>query len=226
MLRWYDRLCNIFQDVKKGEQARFNFLLKVQTKVRSCIQKVENGEDKTAQAGFFASIVKNQSDPKKGMTLPEMDSNALAFLGAGSETTATILSGATYLLLSNPHTYKKLVHEIRSRFSNAQDITAQSCSSLEYLIAVCQEALRIYPPVPTGVPRIVPQGGAQVSGMYIPGGYTVLCPQWPTNHSTRNFEDPEAFVPERWLNAEEYKDDKLDVVQPFGIGPTTCLGKK
>ena len=220
MFRWYDAARSIFENQNKSKEARRDFFLKVKQKVDDCIEKVNKGIDSTAQAGFFAHIIKNSHNEKKGLTRAEMDSNATTFLGAGSETTATILSGVTYLLLANPDKYKKLVHEIRSRFSSAEEITTDALNDIEYLGAVFQEGLRMFPPVSTGIPRFVPRGGAKISGYYIPGGYTVLVNQHAANLSTRNFKDPEKFVPERWLGDAKYKDDKFEVAQPFGFGAT------
>jgi cytochrome P450 len=50
--------------------------------------------------------------------------------------------------------------------------------------------------------------------------------QHPANHSKRNWTDPEAFVPERWLGDAKYKDDNRAVMNPFSFGPRNCLGKR
>jgi len=34
--------------------------------------------------------------------------------------------------------------------------------------------LRIYPPIPFGMPRIVPKDGDTVDGMFVPGGVSLL----------------------------------------------------
>jgi cytochrome P450 len=49
-----------------------------------------------------------------------------------------------------------------------EDINLLTVNNLKYLIAVFNEALRIYPPIPSGLPRIVPKGGEFVDGYYIP----------------------------------------------------------
>lgn len=98
---------------------------------------------------------------------------------AGSETTATTLSCATYYLLKYPEVLRKLQKEIRSTFSNYNEINAQSTASLRYLHAVCLEALRIYAPLPFALPRVVPEGGDTVDGHYLPAGVN------PPHRSTR-----------------------------------------
>jgi cytochrome P450 len=40
--------------------------------------------------------------------------------------------------------------------------------------AVINESLRIYPPVPIGVARIAPKGGAMVAGVFVPGGVGLI----------------------------------------------------
>ena len=40
------------------------------------------------------------------------------------------------------------------------------------------------------------------------------------------FKDPLAFVPERWMGDDKYKDDQHAALQPFSVGSRDCLGKK
>jgi cytochrome P450 len=87
---------------------------------------------------------------------------------AGTETVATFLSGVTFNLLSRPSTMKLLTGELRNTFSSAKDIDSNALVRLPYLNACIEEGLRIYPPVPTGLPRIVGKGGAKVCGYDLP----------------------------------------------------------
>lgn len=89
---------------------------------------------------------------------------------AGTETTATELSGLTYLLLKNPGKMQRLVDELRSSFSSFEDMTMTKLSQLDYLGACIEEGLRFYPPVPVGLVRTVPKDGALICGMWVPGG--------------------------------------------------------
>jgi hypothetical protein len=94
--------------------------------------------------------------------------NASTLIVAGSETTATLLSGAIYLLLANPDKLAKLVKEVRSTFKSDEEITLTSVQSLTYMLACLNESLRCYPPVASGLPRVVPKGGNVVAGQFIP----------------------------------------------------------
>lgn len=93
---------------------------------------------------------------------------------AGSETTATALSCMTYYLLKNPPIMARLQEEVRSAFSRYEEIDSASTIPLKYLKAVAQEAMRIYPPLPFALPRVVPEPGCHVDGQFLPGGVRIL----------------------------------------------------
>jgi cytochrome P450 len=103
-----------------------------------------------------------------GMSTEEIEANC-ALLIAGSETTATFLSGTTLFLLSNPEKLEVLVQEIRGTFKDSQDINSTSVFALPYLSAVLSEAIRMYPPVPIGLPRLVPKLVDIIAGYWVPG---------------------------------------------------------
>lgn len=92
---------------------------------------------------------------------------------AGSETTATLLLGAIFALLTNPDHLQKLTEEVRSSFGHEDEITLLSVQKLSYMLACLDEALRVYPPVPTGMPRVTPPNGAVICGRHIPGNVSV-----------------------------------------------------
>ena len=89
-------------------------------------------------------------------------------ISAGSETTATLLSGAVYYLLKSPEKLQKLTSEIRDSLPDANKMTFLDLARLPYLNACLQEAMRIYPPVPGVLPRRTLPGGAVISGHFIP----------------------------------------------------------
>lgn len=92
----------------------------------------------------------------------------ISLIVAGSETTATLLSGCIYYLCTTPHVMARLTTEIRSAFTQDSDMTFCTVAGLEYLNAVIEEALRMYPPFVTSLARRVPTGGALVNGQFVP----------------------------------------------------------
>lgn len=173
-----------------------------------------------------------QADESRALNIDEMHSNGALFMGAGTETTATELSGALYYLITNSSCMTKLKDEIRTAFpGGSEDITIDKLAQLKYLHACLEEGLRIYPPVPIGLPRAVPYPGATIMGTYIPGGMRVSVSQFGTYHSPRNFALPDEYHPERWLPSSSpdydarFERDEKSALQPFSIGPRNCLGK-
>ncbi|KAF2500029.1 cytochrome P450 [Lophium mytilinum] len=170
------------------------------------------------------NLVMRQKE-RYGLSVGEMHSNASLFMLAGTETTATLLSGVTFHLLKNPDKLAKLTTEIRTAFATEEDITIESLAQLKYLHGCLEEGLRMYPPVPVGFPRTVPAEGATICGDFIPGGTSVCLSQWAAYESELNFTSPKAFMPERWLDDERFAGDDKSVFQPFSYGPRNCLGK-
>lgn len=107
------------------------------------------------------------------MTLEQICINASLLIIAGSETTATALSGASYLLGTNPDALSKVTDEVRSAFSSEQEITLLSVQKLKYMLAVLDETLRMFPPVPGSAPRIVHQGGGIFCDTFLPEGVSL-----------------------------------------------------
>lgn len=117
----------------------------------------------------FNTYITSSKDPKVYLTPEETLANNSFLMMAGSETTATLLSGCTYWVLKSPMIHDTLVAQIGKRFSSPSEITFAALADFAYLRAVLLEALRMYPPLPLGMPRVVPAGGAVVDGRYVPG---------------------------------------------------------
>lgn len=102
------------------------------------------------------------------MTRDEIMGTSAILIMAGSETSATLLSGITFQLLKNPRVFEVLLKEIRGAFQSPDEMTFASEAKLTYLQACIDEALRVYPPVPIAVTRIAPPEGAIVDGHFVP----------------------------------------------------------
>jgi cytochrome P450 len=111
-----------------------------------------------------------KKDEHSNISKAEINATFNILMIAGSETTATVLAGCIFLLQKNPPVLDKLKAEVRGAFENENAITVTSVNKLPYLLAVLEESLRLYPPVPVSLPRITPPAGATVCGHFIPGG--------------------------------------------------------
>ncbi|KAI1381279.1 cytochrome P450 [Hypoxylon crocopeplum] len=172
---------------------------------------------------FFQSMISH----KNGLTMSDVEirSNAETLIIAGSETVATALSGASYLLTANPKTLQKLTTEVRSSFASEDEIDMVATGKPAYLQAVVEEALRVYPPAPNGFAREAPAGGTFLMGQHVPAKTVLVCQHYSAYHSEANFKHAESFIPERFMGDPEFASDRREVLQPFNFGPRNCIGK-
>ncbi|KFA73875.1 hypothetical protein S40288_00867 [Stachybotrys chartarum IBT 40288] len=177
----------------------------------------------TERADFMSYILRHNDD--KGMSTGEIVENANIIIMAGSETTASQLSGMTFNLLTNPKALDKLVKEIRGTFKSEEEITLIGVNELEYMPAIINESFRIYPPVPIGLTRLVPKGGDRLAGYWLPEGTSVSVPQWSAYRSENHWLEADKFIPERWLGDARFDNDNKGILNPFSHGPRNCIGK-
>lgn len=133
---------------------------------------------KTDTKDFLYHMLNDKSVPRPADS--EIASHFQAMMLAGSITTATFLPGTMYYLCKEQRTLARLTKEIRDRFPSESDIDARALTEdCPYLKAVCNESLRIYPPAGAAhLPRIVPEGGADIAGYWVPGGVSIPRIAW------------------------------------------------
>ncbi|KAJ4995132.1 Averantin hydroxylase [Colletotrichum sp. SAR 10_66] len=186
-----------------------------------CLKRIDEGLRREHRDFLYYILRQNE---KGGVSQDEIILNSALFIVAGSETTASLLSGLTMWLMRTPHAYKRLTEEIRSSFASAEDMKFLDLQELPYMNACIDEALRIFPPVPTGLTRTVPEHGDTVANQFLPGGTTVSVYSWAATHSPYNFSRPNDFIPERWMESAFASENK-ESSQPFSLGPRGCIGR-
>ncbi|XXH01251.1 hypothetical protein Hte_007605 [Hypoxylon texense] len=176
---------------------------------------------------IMSYIMKGSGDEE--LPLDTINATFLELTTAGSETTATVLSGTLNYLLQNREKLGLLEQEIRG--FEEEDLTLNTLQDLRYLNAVLKEGLRLCPPVPWILSRRVPNGGAYVCGTWLLAGTAVSIQAYTMNRNPDYFHDASSFLPERWL-PEAIKDlsspfskDRREASQPFSVGPYSCLGQ-
>ncbi|KUJ18640.1 isotrichodermin C-15 hydroxylase [Mollisia scopiformis] len=177
------------------------------------------------------SLIEHKHNKDKGgMTLEEIQATLVFLTTAGSETTATALSGTLNYLAAHPDKMQILVEEIREAFKKEEQINCQTTQTLEYLNAVLNEGLRLCPPIPVMLPRVVPNHGDTICGAWLPGGTSISLQQWTLFRDPTYFHESGSFIPERWLPASTEKASPFfhgqrQAVQAFSVGPRSCMGK-
>ncbi|KAJ5107780.1 cytochrome P450 [Penicillium angulare] len=170
-------------------------------------------------------------DGKVAWSRGELDATFQILTTAGSETTATVLTGIICYLVNNPDKLAIVTDEVRQELQGSEDVNLVSIRRLTYLNAVINEGLRLCPPVPWMLPRIVPEGGEVVCGKWLPAGTSVSLQAYSLNRDPESFHNATSFLPERWLpdastdTKSPFFNDDRHAVHPFSAGPRACLGQ-
>ncbi|KAK5136834.1 hypothetical protein LTR08_001756 [Meristemomyces frigidus] len=126
--------------------------------------------------------------------------------------------------------YRKLLAEIDEADRKGQlsdPVTFAEAQKLTYFQAVVKEALRMHPAVGLLLERLVPQGGAEVGGVWLPEGTVIGMNPWVAARDKAVYgNDAYEFRPERWLEADEKQSKLMERnFLAFGSGTRSCLGK-
>lgn len=92
---------------------------------------------------------------------------------AGSDTTAISTRAVIYHLLKNPQYKQTLIDECetaRGAGKLSDPVKFEEANDMPYLQAVLYETTRVHPATGMGMPRVVPPGGFEVQGRFLPAG--------------------------------------------------------
>lgn len=148
-----------------------------------------------------------------------VDQIAFFFL-AGHETTAAATCWTIYLVSQDSVVEKKIVQEIEAVVGSGE-ISFDAVRKLKYTEAVFKEAMRLYAPVPY-LPRKSLKNIVIRKHKIRPGDQCTVNPYF-IHRSTRLWQDPDLFRPERFLEDDGLPDNKL-AYMPFSAGPRICPG--
>ncbi|XP_010910121.1 cytochrome P450 71A1 [Elaeis guineensis] len=174
---------------------------------------------------FIDVLLGLQKDPSLGFILTRDQMKAIimnVFLG-GSDTSASTIEWAMSELMKNPKIMKKAQDEIRGLLGNKGKVEECGIQKLHYLKLVIKEVLRLHPPAPLLIPREC-MHDCKINGYDIPKKTMVYINAWAIGRDPNNWQDAEAFVPERFEeNDISYKGQHFDFI-PFGSGRRICPG--
>ena len=154
------------------------------------------------------------------MTDQQLRDEAITLFLAGHETTALALSWTWYLLSQHPEVETKLWAELAAVLGGRAPSVAD-LARLRYTEMVVMESLRLYPPAYVMGREAV--NDCEIGGYPVRRGSTVFVSQWLMHHDARYFENPDAFIPERWADGLAKRLPKYAYF-PFGGGPRMYIG--
>lgn len=188
-----------------------------------------NDANKSSYKDLCAKFLDGQAKYPDLVQQDEILGIIMSTIGAGADTTAGTLTYTLYFLSKYPAARARLLEEIKQ---NIQDGTLssipkwQEVSKMPYLDAVLMESMRLLPIPAWGLDRVVPAGGATISGVFIPEGTVVGC-QIDAVHLDEGVygEDSTVFRPERWLEANEDGRRQMNrSFLAFSAGKRVCTG--
>ncbi|KAL7740102.1 hypothetical protein ACLKA6_015939 [Drosophila palustris] len=183
----------------------------------------ENGEHRN-RADFLNYMLQLQE--KKGLDTVKLTSHTMTFLTDGFETTALVLSHTLLQLARYPKAQQILREEL-----GTGEISFDRLSELPYLDACINETLRMFPPGLAGRKLVterfefVNKNGVAVE--VVPGD-VVIVPVYALHYDPNYYEEPEKYMPERFLEqnggVRKYREQGLFF--GWGDGPRVCPGMR
>ena len=159
-----------------------------------------------------------------GMSDEQIRDEVLTLLLAGHETTANSLTWTWYLLSQNPGAEQRLHAELDQVLAGRAP-TAADVEHLKFTRAVLSESMRLYPPAYVVGRRALEPYPVPGTGYVLPAGTVVLMSQFLLHRDPRFWDEPERFVPERWMRTDSRSERHRYAYFPFGAGPRLCIGE-
>lgn len=166
-------------------------------------------------------LAANTNRDEDSLTREQIRNEIIVLFMAGHETTANSLAWAWYLVSQSPEVEQKLHAEL-DEVLDGRTPDFSDISKLTYTRAIFDEAVRLYPPVPI-MSRQASEDDT-IRKKHIPKGSLMLVVPWLLHRHKKHWDQPDSFIPERFLADYPTKHDKFAYL-PFSAGPRVCLGK-
>jgi cytochrome P450 len=175
-------------------------------------------DPKGAPQDFLTRLLR--AEGPNGLTRREIEDNIITFIGAGHETTARALGWTIYMLAEAPWERERIEAEIDAVVAVEPD-PVKWLETMPLTRAAFEEAMRLYPPAPS-INR-EPIEDDTYRDLVLPKGAQVLVMPWTVHRHRKLWDQPDAFLPERFHPGNREKIDRYQYL-PFGAGPRVCIG--
>lgn len=168
-----------------------------------------------------------QNDEGTRLTNVEIKALLMNLFAGGTDTTTSTAEWAMAELIKDPGVLARVRQELDSTVGQDRLVNESDLADLPYLQAFIKETFRLHPPTPLSLPRIA-ESDCEILGYHIPKGATLLMNIWAIGRDQKEWSDPLAFKPERFLPGGEkahvdIKGYDFEAI-PFGAGRRICPG--
>lgn len=192
----------------------------------SQVQSILSHNDATgvkSHPTVFHSLRDDDDLPLSEKSLPRLVMEAQGLVGAGTLTSAHMLSMTTYHVLMNPPILSRLMAELEEAIPDATaPCLLQNLEQLSYLSAVINEGLRISYGSIHRLQRVHPDNALTFRNWTIPAGTPVGMSSLHMHNDPAIFPEPRRFDPSRWMGPE--KELRQRHLFNFGRGTRQCVG--
>ncbi|KAG6371203.1 cytochrome P450 [Boletus reticuloceps] len=151
------------------------------------------------------------------------EASGTAFLAA-SETSNSVLMTFFLMMVLNPAVQEKAQAQIDAVVGRDRLPTMDDRPLLPLIDAIFRETLRYSPILPLSAPHAAVDDD-MYSGYHIPKGAIILANLWSMAHDESRYPNPDAFIPERFVNDDgTLKPDDMEHIM-FGFGRRICVGR-
>ncbi|XP_057781280.1 6,7,8-trihydroxycoumarin synthase-like [Salvia miltiorrhiza] len=180
---------------------------------------------KEEEEDILDTLIKLKEDKSSSIDLNWNNIKALLMniFVAGAETSSTAIIWVMTALIKAPNVMKKLQAEIRSTIDKKCKVYEDDLPNLPYLKAVIMESFRLYPSAPLLLPRETSKKSI-LDGYEIHPKTIVYVNAWAISRDPEYWENPDEFMPERFLNSNTDLKGKDFGLTPFGSGRRICPG--
>lgn len=208
--RW--KLGKFIKGVKKAEESARSlraFGMKILTSFRN---------KKSTTKGTVIDCIANDDEY---LSDEERVKDIVVFLIAGHDTTAFSLAWTLLELAKHPHEQEALRSEL-------EKLPVDERSSSPFLKNVIREGMRLHPVASMGSVRNIAKDltmkldDNSERSFHIPKNSTVFCPLILLMRNPRYYDDPDRFMPSRWVNPSP---EALAAFIPFSVGKRNCIGQ-
>ncbi|KAI0469924.1 cytochrome P450 [Xylariaceae sp. FL0804] len=177
---------------------------------------------------------KAEKSKDKRFTDKELGFIGQAFAGAAADTTTGVLTAMMMAFAAYPRVLAKAQEEA-DRVGGGRPPGSDQLGELVYLRACLTEMIRWRPTVPAGIPHVLRQDD-QFGEYFFPKGTMFLLNAWAIHHNEAEYERPDEFMPERFLDnpygtrssisQKSLEKSGRRALYAFGSGRRICPGEQ